>query len=102
MQINVDEKLIEQMVKDQVEETVKKRIKEMQSNYTSKGFIEKLIKEVIWKQITDLVPGVEEYIKSEIEDCVKIQLQFEKKVSKKEFIDMALEKILERFEINNY
>lgn len=99
MQININDELIEQMVKDKTEEAVKKRIKEMQGDYTSKGFIEDIIRTVIWRKILELCPDVENYIKAEVDRCISywITKQGDIKLSKKELVENIVDSLLEKF-----
>ena len=99
MQININDQLIEQMVKEKTEEAVRKRIKEMQGDYTSKAFIEDIIRTVIWRKILELCPDVENYIKKEVNRCIDywITNQEDIKISKKELVENIVESLLESF-----
>ncbi|WP_291567077.1 MULTISPECIES: hypothetical protein [unclassified Clostridium] len=97
MQINIPDETIEQMVKEQVNISVRKRIKEMQGNYTSKGYIENIISEVIWDKILKLCPDVEKYIKSEVERCVDhaFSRQGELNFTKRQLVEEIVSNLLE-------
>lgn len=99
MQINIPDEVIKQMITEQVDTSIRKRIKEMQGDYTSKGFIEKLVREVIWDKIYTLCPDIENYIKSEVQRC--IDSVFDKsenlKLSKKQLVEQVIDGLLERF-----
>lgn len=99
MLINISDDVIEQMVKEQVNTSVRQRIKEMQGDYTSKGFIENIIKDIIWNKISELCPDVEDYIKSEVERCVNsaFSRQNDLKLTKKQLVEQVVENLLEKF-----
>lgn len=100
MQININDQLIEQMVKEKTEEAVRKRIKEMQGDYTSKAFIEDIIRTVVWRKILELCPDVESYIKAEVDRCISywVNKQGDIKLSKKELVEKIVDSLLESFE----
>ena len=96
MDINIPDEIIEKMVKEQVNTAVRKRISEMQGDYTSKSFIERIIKDVIWDKIYSLCPDVENYIKSEVQRCVDCAFDENIKLSKKQLVEMIVDNLLEK------
>ena len=56
MAINISDEEIREIVKEEVDKSVRKRIKEMQGDYTSKGYLENLITEVLWDKIICEIP----------------------------------------------
>lgn len=96
MDINIPESKIEEIIKEQVDKSVRKRIKEMQGDYTSKSFIENIIGKVIWSKIYEIVPDVETYIKDEVERCIKCALESNIQITKKQLVDLVIEGLLEK------
>ena len=99
MQINILDEVIECMVKEQVETSVRKRIKEMQGNYTSKGYLEDLIRDVIWDKVLEMCPDIECYIHSEVERCIDYAFNEGNNLNltKKQLVENIVDSLLERF-----
>lgn len=98
MQINIPDETIEQMVKEQTKENIRKRVKEMQGQYTSKGYIEDIIRDVIWDKIVELCPNVEKYIKSEVQRCVDSTFRLQEgsiKFNKKQLVEEIMDSLIE-------
>lgn len=93
MEIVIDDKKIEEMVKEQVDKTVRSRIKEMQGDYTSKGYIESVIREVIWDKILSLCPTVEELLHKEISQSIGYAIK-QTNVTKTQLVNMVVDGIL--------
>jgi len=98
MIVNINEDEFNKVIQDQIKAEVRKRIKEMQGDYTSKGFIENFIKEVIWDNIYKLCPDVEEYLKSETEKCIDCAMSDVRKVSKRQLVDEVIDGLLNRLD----
>lgn len=93
---DISDELIQEMVQEQVVATTRKRIKEMQGNYTSKGFIENVIQNIVWDKISELCPNVETYINDEVEMCIKNSFKNEK-ISKTQLVEQIVEGLFEKF-----
>lgn len=95
MDISISDKSIE----DMVEQSVRKRVKEMQGNYTSKAYLEDLIKKVIWDKIKELCPHIEDEIRKEVEISTKTTLKSNlREVKKSELLNMILDDLLDNVE----
>jgi len=93
MEIVIDDKKIEEMVKEQVDKTVRNRIKEMQGNYTSKGYMESLIREVVWDKISGLCPDVENLLQEEISRSINYAIK-QTNITKTQLVTMVVDGIL--------
>lgn len=98
MIIDIKEKEIEEMVNHQVRDEVRKRIKEMQGSYTSKGYIESLIRDAIWDKIYELCPDVEEYLRSETKRCIDYAMSNVSKISKSQLVGEVIDGLLDRLD----
>jgi uncharacterized protein YbcI len=99
MIIDIPNERIEQMIKEQVDASIRTRIKEMQGNYTSKGYLEELINNVICEKIYSLCPDIESHIKNEVERCIASAFEQQDKVkfTKKQLVEQIVDNLMERF-----
>ena len=96
MVIDISDEKIEEMIKEQVDTSVRKRIKEMQGNYTSKSFIEDIVQKVVWNNIIELCPDINDYIQDEIKRCVDCAFEYKPKLTKKQLVENVVEELLEK------
>ena len=94
MQIVISEDEIRKIVAEETEKAVRKRIKEMQGDYTSKGYLEEMISRVLWDTITSKIPSIEEYLENKIDSIIEIEKQNIGKVSRKEVIERIADAII--------
>ena len=97
MVVNIDESELDKLVKDQVREEVRRRIKEMQGSYTSKGYLEDIIRDTIWDKIYELCPDVEEYLRTEAKRCIDCSMENVDKISKQQLVGEVIDGLFERF-----
>lgn len=97
MIISIDDNELDKMVKDRVREEVRRRIKEMQGSYTSKGYLEDLIRDTIWEKIYELCPDVEEYLRNEAKRCIDYSMEKVDKISKQQLIGEIIDGLFEKF-----
>ena len=103
MNIEIKDEDIKKMVEEQVDKSVKNRIKEMQGNYTSKGYLEEIIRYVIWDKVQELVPNIECYIREQVQDCINDAFEIEKNcfnITKKELVEKIVDSLLNKFQYN--
>lgn len=97
MNINIPDEVIQKYIEEQVDKSVRKRIKEMQNNYTNKGYIQNLITEVVWNRISELVPDVDKFIKAEVHRCLNGKINSESnKITKEELTELMIDKLLKK------
>ena len=96
MAINIPDEEIREIVKEEVDKSVRKRIREMQGDYTSKGYLENLITKVLWDKIICEIPDLEDYIKSEIHEYINFKKNNSPKITKRELINSVIDAFLER------
>jgi hypothetical protein len=93
--IQINEEEIRNIVKEEVDRSVRKRIKEMQGDYTSKVYLEELIRNTLWDTICDKIPTIEEYVGTEIHRVIEYKKANGEKLSKRVLIDLILDEILD-------
>ena len=93
MNITISEEEIREIIKDEVDKSVRKRIKEMQGDYTSKGYLENIIYDVLWKTIVNKLPNVEKYLYKRIDDILEVEKKSIPKLSKNEVINVIIDKL---------
>lgn len=98
MGIIISDEEIREIVKNEVDKSVRKRIKEMQGDYTSKGYLEDIMRDVIWNTICDKIPRIEEYIKSEISRCIDYKKKISENINKRQLINSVVDAFLENME----
>lgn len=91
---------IEEELKSEVEKLVRKRIKEMQGDYTSKAYIENIINDVVYKKILLEIPDVIEYTQKRIDSVIYLYKESFRELKKSEILNLIVDKLLD--EINNY
>lgn len=102
MLINVDNNEIAKMVSNHVKDEVRKRIKEMQGDYTSKGFIENIIRDTVWDKIHELCPDVEDYLRNETIRCIDYAMSGVSKISKQQLVSEVIDGLFEKIERDHY
>ena len=73
----------------------------MQGDYTSKGFVETLIKKIVENKIYHLFPNVEVYIQSEVAKCVNrvlVDTDVTKSFIKELILDTIVDNLSEKFQ----
>jgi len=91
MEIKISEDEIREIVKEESEKAIRKRIREMQGDYTSKGYLEEVMKDVIWNTLMERIPNLEQYVYECVEKTVKEQKQYITVPKKSEIIDAIVE-----------
>lgn len=93
MEIKISEDEIREIVKDECNKAIRKRIREMQGDYTSKGYLEEVMKDVIWDTLMERIPNLERFVYDCVERTVKEQKQYIEVPNKSEIIDVILESL---------
>ena len=101
MKININDDEFDEFVKSQVKEEVRKRIKEMQGSYTSKAYIEDIIRNFIWDKIYELCPDIEGYLRNETKKCINYSMTNINKISKQQLVNEIIDGLFDRFESDN-
>lgn len=101
MIVTIDDNELDRMVNNQVREEVRRRIKEMQGSYTSKGYLEDIMRDIVWNKIYELCPDVEEYLRSETKRGIECSMSNVEKISKQQLVTEVIDGLFERFE-NRY
>lgn len=104
MEIVINEEQIRNIMTGLTETTVRKRIKEMQGDYTSKGYLEEIIREVVWDKICNLIPNIDDYIESTVKESIQIVLEDKKgkKIPKSELVRLVVNGLLEELIDGDY
>lgn len=92
--IVINDKDIQKIVKEEVDKTVRKRIKEMQGDYTSKGYLEFLIHDVLWDTILEKVPTIEEYLQNKIDEIASFYKNECKEIKKSEITNKIIDALI--------
>ena len=98
MQIVIDEEQIRQIVEEETKKAVRKRIREMQGDYTSKGYLENLMQSIIWDTIVNKIPNIEDYVKERIDEVVRYKKKTLEVPSKTEVIEYIVDNLKDREE----
>lgn len=85
---------IQKIVKEEVDKSVRKRIKEMQGDYTSKGYLEELIRNVLWNTILDKIPTIDDYLQNKIDEITGFYKTECKEVKKSEITNKIIDALL--------
>ena len=93
MQIVIDEEQIRQIVEEETKKAVRKRIREMQGDYTSKGYLENLMQSIIWDTIVNKIPNIEDYVKERIDEVVRYKKKTLEVPSKTEVIEYIVDNL---------
>lgn len=93
MSIIISDEEIREIVKDETDKSVRKRIREMQGDYTSKGYLENIMEDVLWDTIVNKIPNIEEYLHKRIDEILEIEKQSIPKLSKNEIIDVIIDRL---------
>ena len=93
MSIIISDEEIREIVKDETDKTVRKRIREMQGDYTSKGYLENIMEDVLWDTIVNKIPNIEEYLNKRIDEILEKEKQSIPKLSKNEIIDVIIDRL---------
>lgn len=91
----IDDKLIQ----EEVEKSVRKRIKEMQGDYTSKGFITNIINQVIYEKVIEEIPEIEEYINEQIREICCEYKKSIRQMEKSEILNLIIDKLLYELDV---
>lgn len=98
MEIRISEEEIRKIVAEETERAVRKRVREMQGDYTSKGYLEDLISKVLWDTICKNIPDIERYLKEKIDNIIAIKKESIDVPSKKEVMESLVEAVLDELE----
>ena len=93
MSIIISDEEIREIVKDETDKSVRKRIREMQGDYTSKGYLKNIMEDVLWDTIVNKIPNIEEYLHKRIDEILEIEKQSIPKLSKNEIIDVIIDRL---------
>lgn len=88
----------EEFIKQEVDKSVRKRIKEMQGGYTSKEFIEQIINKVVYEKVMKEIPNIDKYIQNKIDDVFKEYRECLEPMKKSEILNLVIDKLLNRVE----
>lgn len=91
----IDDKLIQ----EEVEKSVRKRIKEMQGDYTSKGFITNIINQVIYEKVIEEIPEIEEYINEQIREICCEYKKSIRQMKKSEILNLIIDNLLYELDV---
>lgn len=93
MGIFISDEEIREIVKDETDKAVRNRIREMQGDYTSKGYLENIMRDVLWDTIVSKIPNIEDYLHKRIDEILETEKQSIPKLSKSEIIDVIIDKL---------
>lgn len=93
MEIKINEEQIRAIVKEETDKAIRKRIREMQGQYTSKGYLEEVMRQVLWDTLTERMPNIEEFVVKTIERVADEQKKLLKVPSKQQIIDEIIDKL---------
>lgn len=93
MSIIISDEDIRGIVEEEVDKSVRKRIREMQSDYTSKSYLENIMRDILWETIVNKIPNIEEYLYKRIDEILEIEKQSIPKLSKNEIIDVIIDRL---------
>lgn len=91
----IDDKLIQ----EEVEKSVRKRIKEMQGDYTSKGFITNIINQVIYEKVIEEIPEIEKYINEQIREICYEYKKSIRQMKKSEILNLIIDNLLYELDV---
>lgn len=94
----IDDKLIQ----EEVEKSVRKRIKEMQGDYTSKGFITNIINQVIYEKVIEEIPEMEEYINEQIREICCEYKKSIRQMKKSEILNLIIDNLLYELDVTRW
>ena len=104
LNFDIPDDVVEEMVRQECISATRKRIKEMQGDYTSKEFIEEQIRSVVIGTIHDFIPDLDQVIKelvdSWLKESIKSKFKYEK-MTRKKLIDELVDKVFDKFEYLN-
>lgn len=91
MEIKISEEEIRHIVQEESDKAIRKRVREMQGDYTSKGYLENMMRDIIWDTIMYKIPDLESFVKDCVREAVNVKKQEMKLPSKSEIIDAVIE-----------
>lgn len=92
--IVLNDEEIQEIVKEEVDKSVRKRIKEMQGDYTSKGYLESLIRETLWDTIVERVPSIDDYLQNKIDEITEFYKNECASIKKSEITNKIIDALL--------
>lgn len=93
MEIVINEEQIRAIVQEESNKAIRKRIREMQGDYTAKGYLEEVMRQVLWETISERIPDLDSFIRKTIQDVVEIQKGHITVPSKSEIIDAIIDEL---------
>lgn len=93
MSIIISDEDIREIVEEEVDKSVRKRTREMQGDYTSKSYLENIMRDILWDTIVNKIPNIEEYLYKRIDEILEIEKQSIPKLSKNEIIDVIIDRL---------
>lgn len=91
MELKLDEEELRAMVQEESEKAIRKRIREMQGQYTSKGYLEEVMREILWDTLTEKIPNLEAIVIKSIDEIIKEKKRCMEVPSKSDLIDAIIE-----------
>ena len=91
MELKLDEEELRAMVQEESEKPIRKRIREMQGQYTSKGYLEEVMREILWDTLTEKIPNLEAIVIKSIDEIIKEKKRCMEVPSKSDLIDAIIE-----------
>lgn len=91
MEIRINEDEIRAIVKEESDRAIRRRIREMQGEYTSKGYLEQMMREILWETLSEKIPNLELFVYDCVKKAIDQQKQYIKVPSKSDVIDAMIE-----------
>lgn len=96
LKIEIKEEELRAIVKEEVEKYVRKRIREMMGDYTSKGYLEDIMYKQLLSLVLEKVPDVREVVDKRIDMAIKDVESVGHNISKNEIIDAIVDRLAEK------
>lgn len=96
LKIEIKEEELRAIVKEEVEKSVRKRIREMMGDYTSKGYLEDIMYKQLLSLVLEKVPDVREVVDKRIDMAIKDVESVGHNISKNEIIDAIVDRLAEK------
>lgn len=93
MGIILNDEQIRIIVQEETNKAVRKRMREMQGDYTSKAYLEDIMRRVLWETVSEKIPDLESFVRKTISEAVASKKSLIPVPSKSEIIDAIIEKL---------
>lgn len=93
MGIILNDEQIRVIVQEETNKAVRKRVREMQGDYTSKAYLEDIMRRVLWETVSEKIPDLESFVRKTISEAVASKKSLMSVPSKSEIIDAIIEEL---------